>query len=97
MGVLKKIGKLAKKAYKTTGIGAILPGTGKGAANRAAKAANAYAAEAQAQTKALNEKTKKEQAKAQKLAIRGLRSRRAGSHFNSDSNESGRYGSPTIG
>lgn len=85
MGLLKKIGK------------AIFPGTGRHAANRAAKAADAYTVQAEAERKSLEEKTKKEKAKAQKLAIRGIRSRRAASRFASPEGTTGTYGSPTIG
>lgn len=84
MGLLKKIGK-------------IFPGTGRHAAKRAAKQANAYAAEANAKTAALEEKTKKEKKRAQKLALRGIRSKRAASHFSSPDNKFTSYGSTTIG
>lgn len=81
---LKKIGKT---------IGKIFPGTGKSAAKRAEKQANAYAAEATAARLKTEEKTKREKLKAQKLAIRGMRSRRAASRYAvSDS-----QGSTTIG
>lgn len=80
---LKKIGKA---------IGKIFPGTGASAAKRAEKQATAYAAEATANRLKLEEKTKREKLKAQKLAIRGLRSRRAASRYAVDS-----QGSTTIG
>jgi hypothetical protein len=80
---LKKIGNA---------IGKLFPGTGRHAAQRAARDANMYAMQAQAQRAALEAKTKKEKARAQKLAIRGLRSRRAASRYSAES-----QGSPTIG
>lgn len=89
MGLIRKIGKK---------IGKLFPGTGRHAANRAANQANAYAAEAEAERKRLEEKTKKERRKAQKLALRGIRSKRAASHFNKADNQGyTSYGSPTIG
>jgi hypothetical protein len=81
MGLLKKIGK------------AIFPGTGRHAAQRAEKAANEYRAEAEKQRLDNERKTKRERRRAQKLSIRGLRSRRSASFFQSTSAE----GSPTIG
>lgn len=88
MGLLRKIGKK---------IGKLFPGTGRHAARRAADAANAYALEAQAKTVELEEKAKKERRKAQKLALRGMRSKRAASHFANQNAEYTSYGSPTIG
>lgn len=83
---LKKVGK------------AVFPGTGRHAAKRAEKAAANYAAEAAAHTAQLKEKEKRERNRAQKLAIRGLRSRRAASHFaKADNSAATTYGSPTIG
>jgi hypothetical protein len=86
--VLKKLGKK---------IGRLLPGTGRHAAKRAEKAAKEYAATAQAQTRQIEERTEKERKRAQKLAIRGIRSKRAASHFGSPTQEYTSYGSPTIG
>jgi hypothetical protein len=86
MGFFKKIGKK---------IGKLFPGTGRHAAKRAEKAANEYAEEARQRTAMLEEREKKERRRAQKLSIRGLRSKRAASHFQSNENTS--YGSPTIG
>lgn len=89
MGILKKIGKA---------IGGIFPGTGRHAAKRAASEANQYAQEASSARKALEERTKKERLKAQKLAIRGIRSRRAASRIRGTvAGESPSYGSMTIG
>ena len=87
MGFFKSVGKK---------IGKLFPGTGKSAAKRAEKAANAYAEEARQRTAQLEEREKKERRRAQKLAIRGLRTKRAASHFN-QSGENNSYGSPTIG
>lgn len=86
MGILKKIGK-------------IFPGTGRHAARRAERAANAYAEDAAKKTKDLEEKTKKEKRRAQKLALRGIRSKRAASHFANPDNKFTSYGSTstTIG
>jgi hypothetical protein len=79
--VIKKIGK------------AIFPGTGRHAANRAEKAANEYAAES-TKTRLDNErKTLRERKRAQKLAVRGFRSKRSASYFNASQSD----GSPTIG
>lgn len=88
MGLLKKIGK---------GIGKLFPGTGRHAATRAANEADVFAAQAAQQRSEIEERTKREKKKAQKLAIRGLRSRRAASHFASPDNTYQSYGSPTIG
>lgn len=82
MGILKKLGKL-------------LPGTGKHAAKRAAKAADQYTAQAEAERKVLEDKARREKARAQKLAIRGMRSKRAASRLSSP--EDNRNGSMTIG
>lgn len=82
MGFFKKLGK------------AIFPGTGRHAAKRAEKAATEYAAEAQKQRLANENREKRERRRAQKLAIRGLRSRRSASFFQSASPSEG---SPTIG
>lgn len=84
MGLLKKIGNL-------------FPGTGRHAARRAERASNQAAAEAKAEAEALKQKTKKEKEKAQRLAIRGLRSRRAASRFTAAAEGNPSYGSPTIG
>lgn len=92
MGAIKKIIKKVGKA-----IDKVLPGTGRSAAKRAANEANAYAEEARADRARLEEKTKKERLRAQKLAIKGLRSRRSVARFNSTSGESPSYGSTTIG
>lgn len=101
MGFLKKI---AKKAFKYSPIGLavkavekILPSSGKSAAKRAIGEANALAAEATSARVSLEEKTKKERAKAQKLAIKGLRSKRAANYFKNEGGESTTYGSTTIG
>jgi hypothetical protein len=82
MGFFKKLGK------------AIFPGTGRHAAKRAEKAANEYAAEAQKQRADNERRQKKERRRAQKLAIRGLRSRRSASYFQTSAPSEG---SPTIG
>lgn len=83
MGFLKKLGK------------AIFPGTGRHAAKRAQKAANEYAAEAEKQRMDNQRRTDRERKRAQKLAIRGLRSRRSASFFNNQSSPA--EGSQTIG
>lgn len=88
MNIFKKIGKK---------IGKLFPGTGRHAARRAEAAAKEYTATAKAQTAALEEKTKRERRRAQKLALRGIRSKRAASHFSMPGQESPSYGSPTIG
>ena len=85
-----------KKVLKNIGK-AVLPGTGRHAAKRAEKEASNYAREAETKRLALEEKTKKERRRAQKLAIRGLRSRRAASHFSRGEGAPTTYGSPTIG
>lgn len=66
--------------------------TGRSAAKRAAKAAEQYAMQAAEDRKRLEAKTEKEKARAQKLALRGLRSRRAASR-----NYNEAQGVPTIG
>lgn len=81
MGLLKKLGK------------AIFPGTGRHAAKRAEKAANQYAAEAQRDRELNERKTARERRRAQKLSVRGLRSKRTASFFQPSSTE----GSATIG
>ena len=81
MGFLRNIGR------------ALFPGTGRHAAKRAEAAANQYAAEAQRQRAENERKIKKDRDRAQKLAIRGLRSRRSASYFSSSPSE----GSATIG
>jgi len=86
--IFKKIGKA---------VGKLFPGTGRHAARRAQTASKEYAAQAQAQTTALEQKSKKERLRAQKLALRGIRSKRAASRFSSPSQEYTSYGSPTIG
>lgn len=88
MGILKKIGKK---------VGKLFPGTGKHAAKRAVAQANEFIAQTQADMTKLQEKTKKERLRAQKLAIKGLRSKRAGNFFKSPTGETTTYGSPTIG
>lgn len=88
MGVLKK---LVKK------VGKLFPGTGRHAAKRAEAQANMFAEEAGRARTELEDKTKKERARAQKLAIKGLRSKRSASYFKSPNGESTTYGSPTIG
>lgn len=84
MGFLKKLGK------------AIFPGTGRSAAKRAAKQGEAYAAEAAKQRADNDRRAKKERLRAQKLAIRGLRSRRSASYFGTNQSATGE-GSSTIG
>lgn len=86
--IFKKIGKK---------IGRLFPGTGRHAARRAERAAKEYTAKAETDTAALAEKTKREKRRAQKLALRGIRSKRAASHFASPNQEFTSYGSPTIG
>lgn len=88
MGFFKKLGKK---------VGRLFPGTGKHAAKRAEKQVNEFVAQATADRTKLEEKTKKERLRAQKLAVKGLRSKRAGSYFKSPNNETTTYGSPTIG
>lgn len=83
-----------KKIMKN--LGKILPGTGRHAAKRAQNSANEFAAQSQQERLALQKKTDRERLRAQKLAIRGMRSRRAASHFNPEG-ERTTYGSPTIG
>lgn len=84
---LKKIGKAVERPFRT----------GRHEAKRAEKAANAYKMEAEAKAAKLEEKTKKERARAQKLSLRGLRSRRAASHFTASGSAFQSYGTPTIG
>ncbi len=84
---LKKIGKAIERPFRT----------GRHEAKRAVNAANTYAAEAEAKTAALEEKTKKERRRAQKLSLRGMRSKRAASHFSTNDGSFQSYGSPTIG
>lgn len=92
MGAVKKFTKSAIRK-----VGNIFPGTGRHAAKRAETAANEFVAAAEQDRAKLEEKTKKERLRAQKLAIKGLRSRRAASYFKSPTGESTTYGSPTIG
>lgn len=66
--------------------------TGRSAAKRASKAAEQYALQAAAEREKLEKKTEREKARAQKLALRGLRSRRAASR-----NYNEAQGVPTIG
>ena len=62
------------------------------------KAAEKATTEAEANRVKLEAKTAKERARAQKLAIRGIRSKRAASHFSKKLGEAHTsYGSPTIG
>lgn len=84
MGLLKKIGKL-------------FPGTGRHAARRAANEARNYVTEAQTKTAAFEQKAVKEKRRSQKLALRGIRSKRAASRFSATDNQYTSYGSPTIG
>ena len=87
MGLLKKVGKILSKPFKT----------GSSAAKRASNQANMQAMQAQAERAALEEKTRKERQRAQKLAIRGLGGRRAAQQNAIGSEASPRYGSQTIG
>lgn len=80
MSLLKNIGKLFK--------------TGRSAAKRAENAANQFAAQAQANIADTQRKTKRERDRAQKLAIRGLRSKRSASYFGGGFPQ---QGSDTIG
>jgi hypothetical protein len=84
MGLKKLIKKIGK---------AVLPGTGRHAAQRAENAANEYAAEATKTRQDNERRTLRERKRAQKLAIRGLRSKRSASYFSASQSE----GSPTIG
>ena len=88
MGFFKKLGKK---------VGRLFPGTGRHAAQRAEKQVNEFVQQATADRTRLEEKTKRERLRAQKLSIKGLRSKRAASHFKSPTGETTTYGSPTIG
>jgi hypothetical protein len=85
MGLKKALRKLGKTVF---------PGTGRHAAKRAEKQANQYAAEAEKQRLDNQRKTERDRKRAQKLAIRGLRSRRSASYFQSSAPAEG---SQTIG
>lgn len=89
---LKKIGKAIKK-----GFNAITGGSGRKQAKQAANEARVAAVQASAARATLEEKTKREKARAHKLAIKGLRSRRAASYFKPPEGTTGTHGSPTIG
>ena len=92
MGALKKfIKSTVKKASR------ILPGTGRHAAKRAEESSNEYANQARQDRERLEQKTKKERARAQKLVIKGIRSRRAASYFSNPNGKTTTYGSTTIG
>lgn len=77
------IGRALKKLIKLPGklVSAVLPGTGRSAARRAEQQANEFSAQAQSQIAQLEEERKKSRAKAQKLQIRALRSRRSASYY----------------
>lgn len=86
---MSKLSRLLKK------VGNIFPGTGRHAARRAERQANEFTRQAQAENVALARKTERERARAQRLAIRGLRSRRAASYFSAPGSPS--YGTPDAG
>lgn len=88
MGILSKI---------TRSIGKLFPGTGRHAAKRAATEANKFAQEAIVERSKLEDKTRRERLKAQKLAIRGLRSKRAAANYGAALGSSDSYGGTTIG
>jgi len=73
----------------------ILGRTAKKQAKKIEMKANAFAAESEVQRKELETRYKKERDKAQKLTIRGLRSRRAASYFSPAASPG--EGSATIG
>lgn len=93
MGLKKTIKKIAAVALAPIA----LVKTGRHAAKKAANEANTFAAESAKERAALDAKTKKERLKAQKLAIRGLRSKRAASYFSAPEGGATTYGSTTIG
>ena len=108
--ILKKAGRLLKKVYNSpVGLGGQIKIAKKGleavtggrSARKEAKAAagqaEQYANEAEAERVKLATKTKKEKLRAQKLAVKGLRSKRAASYFKPAAGTTGTYGSPTIG
>lgn len=87
---MSKLSRLLKKIGRH-----VFPGTGRHAAQRAERQANEFVRQAQAENANLARKSERERERAQRLAIRGLRSRRAASYFNAPGSPS--YGSPTIG
>ncbi|CAB4240876.1 hypothetical protein UFOVP23_31 [uncultured Caudovirales phage] len=94
---LKSAGrKFAKNPLGPIALGEKLLGSGKSAAKRAENDANKFAAEATAERTKLEAKTKKEKLRAQKLAVRGLRSKRSASYFK-PSDDMPTNGSATIG
>lgn len=92
MKLLKKLGQVLNPI---NWIGAALGGTGKSAAKRAANAAEAYSLLAIADREKAEANTAKERKRAQKLSIRGMRSKRAASYFSQPIG--GGEGSSTIG
>ena len=92
MGIFSKIGKGLKKL-----AGAVTGRSGRKQAKQAANEARVAAAQASVARVTLEEKTKREKARAHKLAIKGLRSRRAASYFKPPEGTTGTHGSPTIG
>ena len=102
--IFKKAGRLVKKAFNTTGVGGALKvvskavgGSGKRDATEATAQAEQFANESEAERVKLAAKTKREKLRAQKLAVKGLRSKRAASYFKPEKGTTGTYGSPTIG
>lgn len=91
---MKVLKKLTQVFSPITWIGAALGGTGRSAAKRAANASESYIAQSQADRAKLEASTAKERKRAQKLSIRGMRSKRAASYF---SQPIGGEGSSTIG
>ncbi len=92
---MSKVSRFFKSAGRK--VGKVFPGTGKHAAKRAEESANKLAAEATAEREALDKKNKKERARANKIAARGLRSKRSASFLRETGQDSPSYGSPTIG
>ena len=77
MGLLKNIGKI----IKNTSVVGLLGKPAERAAREAKRTARDIQEEAKTVKADLDRKTQKERVKAQKLSMRGLRSRRAASYF----------------